>query len=303
MRRLRFIVPEAIAIILLLIYMIPFALILINSAKPTLQILIDPLAWPERFSLLFDNIKDVYSSPNVQYPSAFMSSAIITTVSCALLVLISSMAAWVLVRTKTKFSNAIFMMFVAAMVIPFQVVMFPLVSWFSSIETFFGLRDLGAIKIGSLFINIGDTFRLLYNYPGIILAYMGFGTSLSIFLYHGFIKTVPLELEEAAMIDGASKTGTFFRIVFPILKPITMTVIILNGMWIWNDFLLPMLVLGSFGGVQTLPLAVASFVGSFSKKWDLILTAAIMTMAPAIVVFLFLQKYIMKGMVDGSVKG
>jgi len=292
MRKLKAIGIESVAIILFLVYMIPFFLILINAAKPTLQILVDPLALPERFTLLFENIAEVYNSPNVRYPSAFVSSTIITVVSCGMLVLISSMAAWVLVRTKSKASNAIFMMFVAAMVIPFQVVMFPLIAWFFQVESFLGLRAFA-----------GGTFRLLSNYPGIILAYMGFGTSLSIFLYHGFIKTVPLELEEAAMIDGASKTGTFFKIVFPILKPITMTVIILNGIWIWNDFLLPMLVLGAFGGVNTLPLAVNSFVGSFSKKWDLILTAAIMVMTPAIIMFLFLQKYIMKGMVDGSVKG
>jgi len=292
MKKLLKIIPELIAIILFLIYMIPFALIIINAAKPTLQILVDPLALPERFGLLFDNIMEVYNSPNVRYPSAFMASTIITTVSCLLLVLISSMAAWVLVRTNTKFSGAIFMMFVAAMIIPFQVVMFPLIAWFFQVETALGLRDFA-----------GGSFRLLSNYPGMILAYMGFGTSLSIFLYHGFIKTVPMELEEAAMIDGASRPGTFFKIVFPLLKPITMTVIILNGIWIWNDFLLPMLVLGAFGGVNTLPLAVNSFVGSFSKKWDLILTAAIMVMTPAIIVFLFLQKYIMKGMVDGSVKG
>ena len=292
MRRRRNYIAEAIAVVIFLIYIIPFALILINAAKPTLQILVDPLALPERFSLIFDNIRDVYNSPNVNYPAAFMSSVIITAVSCGLLVLISSMAAWVLVRSKTKLSSAIFMMFIAAMVIPFQVVMFPLVSWFYDIETFLGLRGFA-----------NASFRLLYNYPGIILAYLGFGTSLSVFLYHGFIKSVPIELEEAAMIDGCSKAGTFFRIVFPILKPITVTVIILNGIWIWNDFLLPMLVLGAFGGVQTLPLAVSSFVGSFSKKWDLILTAALMVMTPAIIVFLFLQKYIMKGMVEGSVKG
>jgi len=297
MRILKKAIPEAIAIIILLIYMIPFALILINSSKPTVEILRDPIAMPESFTLIFKNIAEVYASPNVEYPSAFMSSVIITVLSCALIVMISSMAAWVLVRTKTKLSSAIFMMFVAAMVIPFQVVMFPLVSWLFQIESFLGLRALGKS------LGVGDSLRILYNYPGIVLAYMGFGTSLSIFLYHGFIKSVPLELEEAAMIDGASKSGTFFKIVFPILKPITMTVIILNGIWIWNDFLLPMLVLGSFGGVQTLPLAVSSFVGSFSKKWDLILSAALMVMAPAIIVFLFLQKYIMKGMVDGSVKG
>jgi raffinose/stachyose/melibiose transport system permease protein len=181
------------------------------------------------------------------------------------------------------------MIFVAAMVIPFQVVMFPLVSWLHFLEVKLGLYN--------------TPFRLLQNYPGIIFAYTGFGASLSMFLFHGFIKSVPLELEEAATIDGCSKPETFFKIVFPILTPITVTVMILNSMWIWNDFLLPLLVLGSGNAVRTLPLAVAGFVGSFLKRWDLILTAALMAMLPIIIVFLILQKHIIKGMIDGSVKG
>jgi raffinose/stachyose/melibiose transport system permease protein len=249
----------------------------------------DPLALPENPSQLITNIKTVIDSPNVRYVSSFFSTLIITLVSVGLLVLISSMAAWALVRTKTKLSNAIFMVFVAAMVIPFQVVMFPLITWFHLVEVKLGLFE--------------TPFRLLQNYPGIIFAYLGFGSSLSIFLFHGFIKSVPLELEEAATIDGCTKPETFFKIVFPILTPITVTVIILNGIWIWNDYLLPLLVLGSGNAVRTLPLAVAGFVGSFVKKWDLILTATLMTMLPIVIVFLILQKYIIKGMVDGSVKG
>ena len=281
--------PEIVAILLFLLYMIPFALILINSAKPSLLIIMDPLAFPKNPSQLFTNIKTVFESPNVRYASSFVSTFIITITSVGLLVLCSSMAAWVLVRTKTKLSNVIFMVFVAAMVIPFQVVMFPLISWFHLIEVKLGLFP--------------GPFRLLQNYPGIIFAYLGFGSSLSIFLFHGFIKSVPLELEESATIDGCSRPATFFKIVFPLLTPITVTIIILNGIWIWNDFLLPMLVLGSGNRVQTLPLAVANFVGSFLKRWDLILTSTLMTMLPVIVVFLILQKYIIKGMVDGAVKG
>ena len=279
---------EVAAIILFLIYMLPFALVIINSAKPSLKIIMDPLALPEDPSRIWLNVKTVLESPNVRYASSFMSSVIITVISVALLVLISSMAAWVLVRTKTKLSNAIFLTFVAAMVIPFQVVMFPLLSWFRMIEVALALSG---------------PIRLLQNYPGIILAYLGFGSSLSIFLFHGFIKTVPLELEEAATIDGCSKPATFFKIVFPILTPISVTVIILNSIWIWNDFLLPLLVLGSGNAVRTLPLAVAGFVGSFVKRWDLILTSTLMIMLPVIILFLMLQKHIIKGMVDGSVKG
>lgn len=289
MKRNNSLILEIIAITLFLIFMIPFAIVLINSSKPTLTIIMDPLALPKNPTQLIANIKTVMSSPNVRYPSSFVSNIIITVVSVGLLVLISSMAAWVLVRTKTLLSSVIFMVFVAAMVIPFQVVMFPLISWFYLIETKLGL--------------LNTQFRLLQNYPGIIFAYLGFGSSLSIFLFHGFIKTVPLELEEAATIDGCSRTATFFKIVFPILTPISVTVIILNGMWIWNDYLLPLLVLGSGNRVQTLPLAVASFVGSFVKRWDLILTSTLMTMLPVIIVFLILQKYIIKGMVEGSVKG
>ena len=289
MKKERSSILEAAAILLFILYMLPFALVIINSSKPSLKIIMDPLALPDNPSQFFANAKTVLESPNVRYASSFISSLIITVVSVGLLVLISSMSGWILVRTKTKLSNAIFMIFVAAMVIPFQVVMFPLISWFHIIEVKLGL--------------FGGPFRLLQNYPGIILAYLGFGSSLSIFLFHGFIKSVPLELEEAATIDGCSRSGTFFRIVFPILTPITVTVIILNSIWIWNDFLLPLLVLGSGNAVRTLPLAVAGFVGSFVKRWDLILTSTLMIMLPIIIVFLLLQKYIIKGMVEGSVKG
>lgn len=289
MKKRNSIALEIVAIILFLLYMLPFAIVIINSSKPSLKIIMDPLSLPENPAQLIANIQTVVTSPNVRYTSSFVSTLLITVCSVGLLILISSMAAWVLVRTKTMLSNVIFMMFVAAMVIPFQVVMFPLVSWFHFIEVNLGL--------------LNTPFRLLQNYPGIILAYLGFGSSLSIFLYHGFIKSVPLELEEAATIDGCSKTVTFFNIIFPILKPITITVMILNGIWVWNDYLLPLLVLGSGNSVQTLPLAVANFVGSFVKKWDLILTATMMTMLPIVIVFLFLQKHIIKGMVDGSVKG
>jgi raffinose/stachyose/melibiose transport system permease protein len=280
---------EFAAIALFIVYMLPFALVIINSAKPTLKIITDPLSLPENPMQLVSNVVTVLKSPNVSYAKSFFSSMIITAVSVGLLVVNSSMAAWVLVRSKTRLSNLIFMLFVAAMVIPFQVVMFPLVSWLHLIEVKLGIYE--------------TPIRLLQNYPGIIFAYLGFGSSLSIFLYHGFIKSIPLELEEAAAIDGSSKSGTFFRIVLPMLTPITVTVMILNGVWIWNDYLLPLLVLTAGGEVKTLPLAVASFVGSFVKRWDLILTATLMAILPVIVTFLALQKYIIKSMVEGAVKG
>ena len=280
---------EVIAILLFLFYMIPFAIILMNASKPTLQVIADPLAFPENPAQFFSNIWRILNDTTVAYVPSFISSVIITVVSVALIVLTTSMAAWVLVRTKSRTSTFIFMMFVAAIIVPFQVVMFPLISWLANIERTLGLT--------------GTPFRLLGNYPGIILSYMGFGASLSIFLYHGFIKGIPFELEEAATIDGCSKAKTFFSIIFPILKPITITVMILNGMWIWNDFLLPRMVLrGGRHDIQTLPIAVAGFVGQYVRQWDLILTTTILAMVPIIIVFLFLQKHIIKGMVDGSIK-
>ncbi|MCL2232396.1 MAG: carbohydrate ABC transporter permease [Treponema sp.] len=276
---------ELLAIVLFLLYMIPFFIVLINAAKPRLQIITDPLALPTDPEL-WQNIIRVWEHPRVAYASSFFSSVIITVVSVCLLVLISSMAAWVLVRTKTKLSSLVFMAFVAAMVIPFQVVMFPLVSWFFSIESTLGVSAARSAGVA---------------YARVIFAYLGFGSSLSIFLFHGFIKGIPLELEEAALIDGCTKPQTFFRVVFPLLKPIAVTVIILNGIWIWNDFLLPhMLLVG--GPVQTLPLAVRAFVGAFVRQWELILTSTLMAMVPIIAVFLFLQKHIIKGMVEGSIK-
>jgi len=277
---------ELLASVLFLIYLIPFFIVLVNASKPRLQIITDPLALPTSPEL-WQNIVRVWEHPRVAYASSFASTVIITVVSVCLLVLISSMAAWVLVRTKTRLSSVVFMAFVAAMVIPFQVVMFPLVSWFFNIESTFGV----------------DSSRSYFlAYVRIIFAYLGFGSSLSIFLFHGFIKSVPLELEEAAHIDGCTKHGTFFKIVFPLLTPISVTVIILNGIWIWNDFLLPhMLLLGS--PIQTLPLAVRAFVGAFVRQWELILTSTLMAMLPVIIMFLVLQKYIIKGMVEGSVKG
>jgi raffinose/stachyose/melibiose transport system permease protein len=288
-KKIKLILIEIVTLIIFLIYIIPFFIVLINSAKPTLDIIMDPLALPENPNQIIENVQAILASDVVRYISSFVSSTIITVFSVGLIVLISSMAAWVLVRTKTKLSAMVFMIFVAAMVIPFQVVMFPLVSWFHRIELTFGLVDLG--------------FRLLQNYPGMILAYMGFGAPLSIFLFHGFIKGVPVELEEAASIDGCSKPGIFFKIIFPILKPVIVTVMILNGIWIWNDYLLPLMILGIGNTVQTIPLAVQFLAGSFVRRWDLILTATLMAMIPVIVVFLFLQKHIIKGMVDGSVKG
>jgi len=268
---------------LFLLFMLPFLLVVINSAKERTEIMLNPVSLPVNWGQLFNNIADVINNPNFSYWRAFFDSVIITSISLVVIVLCSAMGAWVLVRNRTKWSAFVFMAFVAAMVIPFQVVMFPLVQWLRMLGDFIGLR-------------------LLRTYWGIIFCYLGFGSSLSVFIFHGFIKGVPLELEEAADIDGCSRAGTFFRIVLPLLQPTAITVMILNGIWIWNDYLLPMLVLGPNGAVQTLPLAVSAFAGAYVKQWERILTSALLAMLPIIILFLFAQRYIIKGMVEGSIK-
>lgn len=282
-KRVKAISAEVLTMLLFLLFMAPFFMVVLNAGKTSAEIVQNPIGLPKDFGQLWVNIKNIVTSPNVRYVTSFVSSVVITLVSLCLISITAAMSGWVLVRSKTKASAIIFMVFVAAMVIPFQVVMFPLVAWFRILGDLIGVR-------------------LLQSYAGIILAYVGFGSSLSIFMFHGFVKGIPLELEEAAKIDGCSKAATFFRIVMPILKPIFVTVIILNGIWIWNDFLLPLLLLGIGGKMQTLPLAVANFVGSYVKKWDLILTATMMAMLPAIFLFLLAQKQIIKGIVEGSIK-
>jgi raffinose/stachyose/melibiose transport system permease protein len=216
--------------------------------------------------------------------SAFGCSVIITVLSLVLLALLGAMAAWVICRNKTKWSVVIYFTFIASMIIPFQVVMLPLISTFRDVGKFIGISMLQSI-------------------PGIIFAYLGFGGAMTVFILNGFIKGIPMELEEAASIDGCSPEQIFFIVILPLLKPVITTVTILNGMWIWNDYLLPSMMLGQNGVVKTLPVAVQAFVGSYVKQWNLILAAALLAIVPILILFFIAQKQIMEGMIEGAVKG
>ncbi len=274
---------EGLMVLLLIIYLYPFVIVTINSAKDAFSVTQFPMQLPENWGQIFVNMESIWTSPNIRYASSFFSSVVITALSLVAVTIFPGMAGWVLVRTKTRTSQIIFLLFVAAMVIPFQIVMFPLISWFRTVWQVTGIR-------------------LLRTYLGIVLSYLGFGLSLSVFMYHGFIKSIPFELEEAAIIDGSGLPQVFFRIIFPLLTPVHATIGILHGIWIWNDFLLPLLVLGKGNRIQTLPLAVANFAGAYVKQWDLILTAILMAMIPVLVFFFLAQKKIIKGMVAGSIK-
>src|SRR5699024_9426860 len=271
---------EVFSLLVFVLFISPILLITINSAKSSREILLNPLSLPENWGKIWENFISIWNNPSIDYRGSFLSSVIITVLSLTLISLFSSLAAWGLVRYKSKTSNVIFYLFVASMVIPFQVVMYPLISWF---------RTLSVNITQPLF-----SVSLLRSYPGLILAYIGFGMGLSVFMFHGFLKGVPLEIEEAAEIDGANKFQTFFYVVMPIMKPIYMTIIILNGIWIWNDYLLPILLLGVGNDIQTLPIALSNFAGSYTKQWDMILSSSLMIMIPIIIIFLLAQKQILK---------
>ncbi|EXX89482.1 sugar ABC transporter permease [Paenibacillus darwinianus] len=264
---------EIAAILLAIVFLIPFYFLIGNSLKPFAEILLDSAALPKKLN--WDNYAKAWEI--MKYPRAFGNSLLITVTSIAGLVWISSMAAYRMVRRPTKYNQILFLLFVAAMVIPFQSIMIPL-------------------------MRVANWFSLMGSMPGLWFAYLGFGSSLTIFLYHGFVKSIPLEIEESAVVDGCSPYGVFWRIVFPLLKPMTVTIVILNSLWIWNDFLLPQLML-SGPELRTIPLSTFSFFGQYTKKWDLALAALVMGVTPIVIFFLTLQRHIIEGITAGSVKG
>jgi raffinose/stachyose/melibiose transport system permease protein len=253
----------------------PLWILLVNSFKSQTQIVDNPIVPPGQLN--FQYISNAFWQ--LQFLESICFTLLITVFAVLLIVLLSSMAAWIMVRSKVKVAGFIFMAFVAAMLIPFQAIMYPLIQLFDAI----GLKNLG----------------------GLILMYGGFGLSMSVFLYHGFVKSVPLEVEEAAFIDGAHIFQMFFMIVMPLLKSITVTVIIINAMWIWNDYLLPFLVIGnSENKTLVLSLYFAQILaGQYGNPWQLIFPAVLVTITPIVIVFLFLQKFIVKGISAGAVKG
>lgn len=263
---------EMIMIIIGIIYLVPFYFVVVNSVKSFAEILINASALPNE--IMWSNYS--VAAERIQFFKVFRNSLVITVLSNVVIVVFCSMAAYKLVRSGSKLSNFIFIMFVAAMVIPFQSIMIPL-------------------------IRVTSKLGLLNSIHGIVTMYLGFGSGLAIFLYHGFIKSIPVELEEAAIIDGCSPFGVFWRIVFPLLKPITVTLVILNSLWIWNDFLLPLLVLQDTN-LRTIPLATFYFFGEYTKQWDLALAALVLGIIPLLIFFFMMQKHIIKGIVQGSIK-
>jgi raffinose/stachyose/melibiose transport system permease protein len=266
-KRATFIVGTVLAVI----YVFPFFLVFVNSIKLKYDILANPLSIP--FSITWDNYQQAFAKMN--YFRALTNSLVITIFSVSLLIIFSSMLAYYLSRTKSKPSKYIFLILVASMIVPFQALMIPFLARFAPLVSY---NNRGAL----------------------IFFYIGFGTALSTFLYHGFISTIPTEIDEAASIDGASDLVAFWKIIFPMMRPITATVAIINALWIWNDFLLPRLVLDEAS--QTLPLSTYLFYGTYAVEYGQAMAGLALAVIPIVIFYLILQKQFISGISQGAVK-
>lgn len=261
---------------LAVLFMVPMILVLINSFKSKLYISSEPFAFPNSETFVgFENYLNGLKSSG--FLAAFGRSLFITVASVILIVVCTSMTSWYLIRVKNKLTKGFYYAFVFSMIVPFQMVMFTM-----------------TYIVGKLNLN---------NVLGIVFVYLGFGAGLSVFMLSGFVKSIPLEIEEAATIDGCNPLQCFFRVVFPILKPTAITVAILNAMWIWNDYLLPYLILGT--GNKTIPVAIQIAMQGAYGDTDMggFMAMLVLAIIPIIVFYLLCQKHIIKGVIAGAVKG
>ena len=277
-KRTRQIITVIVLIIVFILFVIPFLLVLINVFKIKGDITSDPLALIGEHGFTLQNFPEAMAK--MDFWNVFKNSAIITFCATVLTILFSAMASFVIVRNQNwKACSLLFALMIASMVIPFQVLMVPLVSVY------------------------GGIFGILNSRITLILMHTGFSVSMATFMFHGAIHSnIPLELEEAALIDGCSRWQTFWKIVFPLLKPTVATVAIIDAMAFWNDYLLPSLVLGD-KDLYTIPIATQAFYGTYSTDIGLVMAALLLAMLPILILYLFLQKHIVAGVTAGAVKG
>ena len=261
---------------LFVLYMVPFFVVILNSFKQKRDIITNPLSFIAEKGYTLENY--VRAFEKMDFLKAFGNSLFVTCLSTLLVVIIASMTAYYFSRANNWFSKIFFALMIAAMIIPFQAIMIPLVSIY------------------------GANLNLLNHKLTLVFMHTGFAMSMSVFIYQGFIKSgIPASLEEAAYLDGCTKVQTFFKVVFPLLKPTTATLVILNVLAFWNDYLLPSLVLGK-EEFYTLPLSTYVFYGTYSANYGVIMAALVLTVAPIVILYLFLQKQIIDGVVAGAVK-
>ena len=264
-------------IIIFIAYMFPFVMVVINSLKEKRDIIKSPFSWLFTIKgLSFDNFVKAFTQ--MDFLNAFKNSLIVTVCSTVLVTLLAAMLAYYIVRHNNKISKITFALMVASMIIPFQAIMIPLVSIY------------------------GGTLNVLNHRITLIFMHTGFSMAMSVFMFHGFIKgNIPIALEEAAYIDGCTHTQTFFKIVLPLLKPIISTMVILNSLAFWNDYLLPSLVLTD-KELLTLPLSTYSFYGTYSADYGTIMAGLLLCVIPILILYVVLQKQIIGGVVSGAVK-
>ncbi len=262
--------------LLSLLYIMPIVVVLINSFKRKTYINREPFRLPNEKT--FEGLKNYVSGiEKIDFFSAFENSLFITICSVAVIILCTSMCAWYISRVKNKVSSGMYYMCAFSMIVPFQMVMFTLSK----------ISDM--LKLG--------------NPVGIIIVYLGFGAGLAVFMFCGFVKAIPLEIEEAAMMDGCTPIQTYFKVVLPILKPTCISVAILQAMWIWNDYLLPSLVLDTKRW-KTIPIAVQYLKGGYGAvDMGAMMAMLVLAIIPIIIFYIACQKYIVDGVVAGAVKG
>lgn len=264
-------------ILIFIAYMFPFLMVVINSLKQKRDIIKSPFSWLFTVKgLSFDNFVKAFNQ--MDFLNAIKNSLIITVSATAIVTILAAMLAYFIVRNNNMLTRIIFALMVASMIIPFQAIMIPLVSIY------------------------GGTLNLLNHRLTLIFMHVGFSMSMTVFMFHGFIRgSVPIALEEAAYLDGCTHTQTFFKIVFPLLKPIMSTTLILNALAFWNDFLLPSLVLTD-KKFLTLPLSTYSFYGTYSADYGTIMAGLLLCVVPLLILYIALQKQIINGVVAGAVK-
>lgn len=264
-------------VLIFIAYMFPFVMVVINSLKQKRDIIKSPFSWLFTIKgLSFDNFVKAFTQ--MDFLNAFKNSLIVTVSATALVTLLAAMLAYYIVRHKNWISNVTFSLMVASMIIPFQAIMIPLVSIY------------------------GGTLNILNHRLTLIFMHTGFSMAMSVFMFHGFLNgNIPIALEEAAYIDGCTHSQTFFKIVFPLLKPIISTMVILNALAFWNDFLLPSLVLTD-KKLLTLPLSTYSFYGTYSADYGTIMAGLLLCVIPILILYVVLQKQIINGVVAGAVK-
>ena len=265
----------AFLILAFVVFTFPFFLLIVNSFKDNGEIMRDPFSLPQSYDL--DQFFGVIKA--MDFATTFTNTFFITFMSVLLILVFSGMTAHYLVRNSSLFNNTFFAIMVASMIIPFQALMIPIIYIYGAK---FGLIDTAPISL-------------------LIGLYVGFGAAFATFVYHGFIKSIPLELEEAALIDGCNRIQTYFRIVFPMLTPTSVTIAILNVLWIWNDYLLPSLIIYNEDDL-TMPIKMKVFNGTYMDNWELLIPAMLMTILPILVAYLIGQKFIIKGVMQGAIK-